>query len=671
MSGLQQNDITAFAETNFRNQARKFGIKIDDRRRHIYVVGKTGMGKSVLEENMIFSDIRAGHGVAVIDPHGDLVETILDIVPSNRVNDIVYFNPSDVDWPVAFNPLESVDPKYRHLVASGLIGVFKKIWADTWGPRLEYILRNSILALLEYPNSTLLGVTRILVDKYYRKKVMERVTDPVVRSFWVDEYENYNDKFRSEAVSPIQNKIGQFLSSSIIRNIVGQPKSTIDLRSIMDNQKILLLNLSKGRVGEDNSALLGAMMITKMQLAAMSRVDTPEKDRKDFFLYVDEFQNFATDSFADILSEARKYRLNITIAHQYIEQLGDAVKAAVFGNVGTIICFRVGPEDAEFLAKEFTPAFTEEDLIGLPKYHIYLKLMIDGVTSNPFSATTLPPVATKNKNREKIIKVSRERYSENRSRVEEKILRWAGVEDVFKETATQESGSLDPETAMYKKAMPQRNSRPMNDEDMPRLNLTRVIQDLFDAECWVCGRKVQLPFQPDGIRPVYCKDDMKKIRQGIIPKPKPPLVIKESSSNIVTTEKVITEKIEKTEAVAAPVVIKEPVVEVPVSQPMTVATPALVIEPTKVEVATPEAKVASKEPEVTNGLKLTDLMKQPAVNFKNKTTLSFGPSRDLSKKTSEIKSLDIDDRDNDGASEAKTNHHPSQTMKPGQVVRFD
>jgi len=522
----ENQDINVFAQTNFRNIMRKFGIKLDDRRRHVYIVGKTGMGKSVLQENMIFNDIRAGHGVAVVDPHGDLVEGILDIIPSHRVNDVVYFNPSDVDYPVAFNPLESVDPKYRHLVASGLVGVFKKIWADSWGPRLEYILRNCILALLEYPNSTLLGITRILVDKYYRKKVLEKVSDPVVRSFWIDEYENYNEKFRTEAISPIQNKIGQFLSSSVIRNIVGQPRSTIDLREIMDSHKILLLNLSKGRVGEDNSGLLGAMMITKMQLAAMSRIDTPEEERQDFFLYVDEFQNFATESFANILSEARKYRLNIIIAHQYIEQLGDVVKAAVFGNVGTMILFRVGAEDAEFLAKEFGPTFTEEDLVSLPKYHIYLKLMIDGVTSDPFSAVTLPPVAIKNKNRDKIINVSRERYGKLRQQVEDKILRWAGVEDLFKETAGQESKSLDPEEMRYKNSKYEKNITELPAEQMPRLNLTSERQELFEAECWVCHRKLQLPFKPDGIRPIYCKDDMKKVRQGLIPKPKPPLVVK-------------------------------------------------------------------------------------------------------------------------------------------------
>ncbi len=510
----KQNDIVPFAQTSFRNHNVKFGIKLDDRRRHVYIVGKTGMGKTVVLENMITADIRNGHGLAVVDPHGDLVQKILETIPAHRINDVIYFNPSDIDYPVAFNVLEQVDPRYRHLVASGLVGVFKKIWADSWGPRLEYILRNAILSLLEYPSSTLLGITRILVDKKYRKKVLEQVTDPVVRSFWLDEYENYNEKFRVEAVSPIQNKIGQFLSSSIIRNIVGQPKSTLDVRDIMDNEKILLLDLAKGKIGEDNASLLGAMMITKMQLAAMSRIDIPEMERKDFFLYVDEFQNFITDSFANILSEARKYRLNLIMAHQYIEQLGDVVKAAVFGNVGTIICFRIGAEDAEFLEKEFEPIFMQNDLVNLPKFHVYLKLMIDGITSDPFSANTLPPVAQLTGNKAKVIKVSRERYSNKREEVEEKILRWSGVEDVFKATAHQESKSIPDEDKMFKSAPARKKTE------------NKESEDLFESQCWVCGKKVMLPFEPDGVRPVYCKEDIKKVRQGLIPKPKPPLQVK-------------------------------------------------------------------------------------------------------------------------------------------------
>ncbi|PIS42089.1 MAG: hypothetical protein COT24_05450 [Candidatus Kerfeldbacteria bacterium CG08_land_8_20_14_0_20_40_16] len=438
MNEQPNSDITYFAETNFRNRKVLFGIRDDDRRRHMYLIGKTGMGKSVNLENMIISDIRRGNGIAVVDPHGDTVEKVVKHIPNNRVNDVIYFNPADTEYPIAFNILEEVNPQYKNLVAQGLTGVFKKIWADSWGPRLEYILMNTILALLEYPGSTLLGITRMLVDKNYRKKVVAKLTDPIVKAFWIDEYANYNERFRTEAISPIQNKVGQFLSSSIIRNIVGQPKSTLDMRNIMDEKKILLLNLSKGRIGEENSALLGAMMITKIQLAAMSRVDISEEERKDFYLYVDEFQNFSTESFANILSEARKYRLNLIVAHQYIEQLGDQVKAAVFGNVGTIICFRVGAEDAEFLEKEFLPYFDENDLVNLPKYNIYLKLMIEGVSSNPFSATTLPPATGETGNYEKIVKVSRERYANSKANVEEKIIRWSGVEEMYRASAEED-----------------------------------------------------------------------------------------------------------------------------------------------------------------------------------------------------------------------------------------
>jgi len=429
------NPVTVFAETNFRNKRQHFGIKQDDRRRHMYIIGKTGMGKSVLQENMIINDIWAGRGVAVVDPHGDLVEKVIKYIPAERINDVIYFNPADIAHPIAFNVVERVASEYRHLVASGLIGIFQKLWADSWGPRLEYILRNAILAILDYPGSTLMAVTRMLSDKPFRKKVIEKIQDPVVKAFWVNEFAGYADKFASEAVSPIQNKVGQFLSSSLIRNIVGQVKSSIDLREIMDSGKILLLNLSKGHIGEDNSALLGAMMITKMQLAAMSRVDTPEPQRRDFYLYVDEFQNFATSSFSNILSEARKYRLNLIMAHQYIAQLAlnesSSVWPAVQGNVGTLVLFRVGAADAEILIKEFEPQYLETDLVNLPKYNFYIKLMIDGVASQPFSATGLPPktVAEETGNTEKVIKVSRERYAGSREVVEEKIMRWHGLGD--------------------------------------------------------------------------------------------------------------------------------------------------------------------------------------------------------------------------------------------------
>ncbi|MFC1663195.1 type IV secretory system conjugative DNA transfer family protein [Patescibacteria group bacterium] len=439
MKEEKKDEVVAFALTNFRNVKKKFGILPDDRRRHIYVIGKTGMGKSTLIENMIIQDIRNGKGVALIDPLGDLVERVIKYIPADRINDVVYINPADLDHPIAFNVLEAIDPSHHHLVASGLIGVFKKLWIDSWGPRLEYVLRNTILSLLEYPGSTLLGVTRLLVDKKYRQKVVAKLTDPIIKAFWLDEFNAYSNQFRTEAISPIQNKVGQFLSSPVIRNIVGQPKSTIDMRDIMDSGKILLLNLSKGRIGEDNSSLLGAMMITKLQLAAMSRIDTPETNRRDFYMFVDEFQNFATESFATILSEARKYRLNILIAHQYIEQLDETVQAAVFGNVGTIVAFRIGAADAEFLVKEFEPIFSETDLVNLTKYDVYLRLMIDGVASDPFSATTLPPLSGEVGNQEKIIQASRERYSNDREKIEEKITRWSGVEETYKATAEEDN----------------------------------------------------------------------------------------------------------------------------------------------------------------------------------------------------------------------------------------
>jgi len=444
----QDSDITLFAKTNFRNREVPFGIRRDDRRRHMYVIGKTGMGKTTLIENMVIQDIQNGHGVAFVDPHGDSVEKILNYIPASRINDVVYFNPADTDYPIAFNPLESVDLKYKHLVASVIMGVFTKIWAGVWSARMEYILNNTILALLDSPGNTLLGIARMLVNKNYRKRIVDNIKDPVVKSFWVDEFANYNDKFRNEAIAPIQNKVGQFLSSAIIRNMVGQTKSSIDLREIMDSQKILLINLSKGRIGEDSSALLGAMLITKMQLAAMSRVDMPEEERKDFYLYVDEFQNFATESFANILSEARKYRLNLIVAHQYIGQLvndkNTVVRDAIFGNVGTLICFRVGTDDAEFLEKEFDPTYLLNDLVNLTKYHIYLKLMINGVSSTPFSATTLPPIAEATASTNKVIMVSRERYATERATVEEKINRWMGSE-FHAAAAEAESGAVDQE----------------------------------------------------------------------------------------------------------------------------------------------------------------------------------------------------------------------------------
>ncbi|MBP9802127.1 type IV secretion system DNA-binding domain-containing protein [Patescibacteria group bacterium] len=517
-------DINFFAETNFRHGKVKFGIKTDDRRRHMYVIGKTGMGKSTLLENMIIQDIQAGHGVCVIDPHGDLVEKIVDFIPNSRVNDVVYFNPADLDFPIAFNVLENVHESERHLVVSGLIGVFKKIWADSWGPRLEYVLHHAISALLEYPGSTLLGIMRILVDKSFRNRVIEKVTDPVVKSFWVDEYSKYPDRFQSEAIAPIQNKVGRFLSSALVRNILGQVKSSFNMRQIMDEQKILLLNLAKGRVGEDNSALLGAMMITKIQLAAMSRVNIPENERKDFYLYVDEFQNFATESFAGILSEARKYRLDLTIAHQYIEQVEENVQAAVFGNVGTLVAFRVGATDAEFLEKEFFPTFTQTDLVNLTKFEIYLKLMIDGVSSEAFSAATMAPIDKAYSDpeiKDKVIKVSRERYAKPRELIEEKIIRWSEN----KEDTTEAPSSKDKPNSSNTIHLPTSKRAPETKSDSLSKNPREKSREKPKKSirnkviCSFCGKNTEINFDPDPSKPIYCKECLDLSKQGKIPSP--------------------------------------------------------------------------------------------------------------------------------------------------------
>lgn len=385
------NKVTKFAITNYRDIRRVFGIKQKNRRGHMYIIGKTGTGKSTLIENMVISDIKDGHGVALIDPHGDLAENVLAFVPEHRIKDVIYFNPQDIEHPIAFNPLEKVSVEHRHLIASGLISVFKKVWSEFWGPRLEHILRNTLLTLLDCPNTTLLDIPKLLTIKEMRRRALQYITNPSVRDFWTHEFEKYSLRFQTETIAPILNKVGMFLTSPLLRNIVGQKESSFDIRKIMDEGKILIVNLSKGKIGEDNCALLGAMMVSKIQLAAMSRADIPESERRSFYLYVDEVHNFATLSFADILSEARKYALHLVLAHQYIEQLDERIRAAVFGNVGTLISFRVGATDAQYLAKEFKPTFNETDLVNLGNYDIYLKLMIDGITSKPFSARTLEP----------------------------------------------------------------------------------------------------------------------------------------------------------------------------------------------------------------------------------------------------------------------------------------
>lgn len=485
-------DINFFAETTARGIRQKFGIKPDDRRRHMYVIGKTGMGKTQMLQNMAIQDIRLGRGVGIIDPHGEFAEALLDYVPNERVNDVIYFNPSDTEMPIGFNIMENVGQEQRYFISSGLMVAFEKIWADVWSERMKYILNNTILALLEYPDSTILGANRMLSDKDYRKEIVSNVKDPAVKSFWINEFAKYPERYREEATGAIQNKIGQFISNPLMRHIVGQTKSTFNARDIMDNKKIFIVNLAKGRIGEDNTALLGTMLITKIQIAAMSRVDVPEEERADFFFYVDEFQNFATPSFAGILSEARKYRLSLILAHQYIAQMDEVVRDAVFGNAGSLVSFRVGAADAEFLENEFTPAFVIEDLVNLTKFNIAVKLMIDGVASNAFSAQTLPPFPIpEESNRDKIIQVSRERYGNSRQKVEEGILRWSGL--------LKDEGGYGTISTEGKKEWE---------------------KELFDAVCAECEKGVKVSFKPDGKRPVYCKDCLpKKMRERDLAKP--------------------------------------------------------------------------------------------------------------------------------------------------------
>lgn len=423
---MEHDQLIILGQTNFRNQMRRFGIKKEDRRRHTYVIGKTGMGKSTLLLNMIIQDIQHGNGVAVFDPHGDLVENVLDYIPSRRINDTIYFNPADTEYPIAFNPFYNPKNIPKHLVASGIVQVFKKIWIDSWGPRLEYILRNAILALLEQPGHTLLAVPRLLIDDVFRNKIIKQVKDPVIRNFWTVEYEQYPKVFKTETISPIQNKVGQFLSASVMRNILGQTKTKFDLRKIMDSEKILLLNLSKGKIGEDNSSLLGSLMLSQLWLAAQTRANIPEEKRQDFYLYIDELQSFATEEFPSILAEARKYRLNIAgMANQFISQLPDSLASAILGNVGTLISFCLGSEDAEIIAKELFPVFAGGHIQNLPAYHSYLKLSINGFTSEPFSATTLPVQKLQEISKaKKVIKQSRMRYSLENKLVETRIAKW-------------------------------------------------------------------------------------------------------------------------------------------------------------------------------------------------------------------------------------------------------
>lgn len=455
----QEKDITVLGQAVFRGQRHTFGIRPDDRRRHIYIIGKTGMGKSTLLENMVHSDIQSGKGVAVIDPHGDLVDAVLKFVPKERSNDVVLFNPSDTDYPISFNVLDCPDKDQRVLVASGLMSVFTKLWPDAFSGRMEHILRNTLLALLEAEGQSMMGIMRMFTDDSYRAKVVSKVSDPMVKSFWNDEYAGWSERYRTEAIAAIQNKVGQLLSTPLIRNIVGQVKSRLDIRHAMDTGKIILVNLSKGKLGEDTSAFLGSMLVTKFQIDAMSRADIPEAQRRDFYLYVDEFQNFATESFATILSEARKYRLNLTMANQYVAQLliGDnntKLKDAVFGNVGTLASFQVGSDDAEALSLQFEEMVTPKDILSLPKYHMYTRLMVEGMPSKPFSVNTLPPpdVDLEPGRLDTLLKLSRERYAEKRSVVEEKLHTWSAQASAGKSQAKDAAKAKEKEEEELKKA---------------------------------------------------------------------------------------------------------------------------------------------------------------------------------------------------------------------------
>ncbi len=411
-------------ERDHRGQPLPFGLSAADARQHLYLIGKTGSGKTTLLRNLIVQHIEAGHGVGLIDPHGDLAEELLRHIPPSRADHLVYFNPGDIDFPVGLNLLAGVAPDSRHLVASGIVGALKDIWRDSWGPRLEYILYNAIAALLDCPNTTLLGVNRLLTDAKYRAWVIRQVKDPFIREFWASEYASYDARFQREAIAPIQNKLGQFLLNPVVRNILGQVRSRVSIPFVMDTGRIFIANLAKGKLGHNQANLLGSLLTTQFQLGAMARASIPEHERRDFYLFIDEFQNFGTDAFASILAEARKYRLCLTISHQYIDQLSLPVRQAVFGNIGTLVSFRVGHADAEALRGEFGNEFQAQQLVDLDQFELVVKLLENGTNRTPFRARSLFPLGNHRGRRDKLIARSRERYATPRVEVEVRLNRW-------------------------------------------------------------------------------------------------------------------------------------------------------------------------------------------------------------------------------------------------------
>ncbi len=488
ITGNAEHDeqISAFGLTNFRGINHQFGLYRRDRSRHVYIIGQTGAGKSGMLELFALSDIFHNQGYCIIDPHGDFAINNLRFVPESRINDVVYFNPSDTEFPVAFNPLELSDPSRKPNVCSEVIGVLKRMFGDSWGPRLEHILRYTLLALLDRPETTLLDISRILTDKDFRKETLDYCRDVTVLQFWKHEFGQWNEKQVNESIAPVLNKVGAFTANPIIRNIIGQPKSSFDVRKIMDEGKILVVNLSKGLIGEDNAGILGAFLVTKVQLAAMSRSDIPDvADRRPFYLYVDEFQNFATDSFAVILSEARKYGLNLTVANQYISQMTDSVRDAVFGNVGTTISFRVSADDAPILAKQFEPIFDESDLIQMNNRHFVISMIINGEKAPAFSATTLSLPTTPQDNFDKIVEASRQGFSRPRAEVEEEIRQTIEQSEKYKkelsdsgrqagEAGNQATGSYNSNNSTNSYKTEHKPNARINHATAPQVNFDKI-----------------------------------------------------------------------------------------------------------------------------------------------------------------------------------------------------